>query len=229
MNSLVRMLTLVQRLAVVTASSAAMIAVGAGAAMAADSYGPPPPGPSVPGGYSVVVTSQTVGPSGGTIGPVRVGGLHVTLTVPAGAFPVRVQITVTHPNVSQIGSAGFAGYRALDGVGIQVQEHGSTYPGEFLKPLTMRDSSGRITSADVLVVWNGSAFVMASGAKIRPGLAADSFDSDPDFAVLRPTGKSIPGATGAPTGKPFLGEGLLAGSLLLAGAGGLAWSRRLAG
>lgn len=227
MKALVRLLTVIQRLAVVTLGAAALTTVAAGGALAADSYGPPPPPPSVPGGYFVVVTSQTIGPAGGTIGPVRVNGLHVTIRVPAGAFPVQVQITVTAPAISQIGSAGFVGYGAVSGVGIHVQEHGSTYPGDFLKPLIMHDSSGLITSSDVLVVWNGSAFVLARGAKIHSGSATDSFDSDPDFAVLRPTGAAIPGATSAPTGKPFLGQWILAAALVLLGAGGLARARRL--
>jgi hypothetical protein len=51
--------------------------------------------PTVPGGYSVVVTSQTITPAGGTNGPVTVDGASVTLIVPAGAFPVPVQITLT--------------------------------------------------------------------------------------------------------------------------------------
>lgn len=227
MKPLVRLLTMLRYLAIVTLGAAAMTTVAAGGALAADSYGPPPPPPSVPGGFFVVVTSQTIGPAGGTIGPVRVGALHMTLTVPTGAFPVPVQITVTAPTVSKIGSAGFAGYRAVLGVGIQVQEHGSTYPGTFLKPLTLRNSSSLITSSSIIVVWNGTAFVIDRGAKTRPGLGTVSFDSDPDFAVLRPTGVAIPGATSAPTGKPFLGQGILAAALVLLGTGGLARARRL--
>ena len=46
---------------------------------------------------------------------------------------------------------------------------------------------------------------------------------------LAPTGTAasgIPGGTGASTGKPFLGEGILAGLLLLLGAAGLSYARR---
>jgi hypothetical protein len=226
MLPLTRLLSVGRRSAIVTVGAAAMLLVAAGGALAADGYGPPPPPPPVPGGFSVVVTSQTLGPAGGIIGPVKVGTLHVTIRVPAGAFPVRVQITVTAPDVSQIGSAGFTGFRALGGVGIEVQEHGSTYPGDFLKPLTMHDSSGLITSSDELAEWNGSAFVLAPGVKIHTDSVSDSFDSDPDFVVLGPTSASIPGGTTAPTGKPFLGQGILAGVLLLLGAGGIVRARR---
>jgi hypothetical protein len=226
MTSSVRLLRLLGRPAIVAVGAAAILTAAAGAALAARDYGPPPPGPSVPGGFSVVVTSQTVGPEGGTIGPVAAGRLHVTLRVPAGAFPVRVQITVTSPNVSAIGDAGYVGFRAVAGVGIRVQEHGATYPGTFLKPLTMTVSSGLITESSVVVVWNGSAFVIDHAAVTRAGSGTVTFDSDPDFAVLAPTSAAIPGATTAPTGKPFLGEAIVAAALLLLGTSGLAYARR---
>ena len=68
-----------------------------------------------------------------------------------------------------------------------------------------------------------------SGATLAAGSATVTFDRDPNFAVLAPTGTAasgIPGATGASTGKPFLGEGILAGLLLLLGAAGLSYARR---
>ena len=52
----------------------------------------------------------------------------------------------------------------------------------------------------------------------RPGLRC------PDAAGAART--AIPGATSAATGKPLLGEGILAGVLLLLGASGLAFARR---
>jgi hypothetical protein len=216
-------------MAIATLGSAVLVVANAGGALAAVGYGPPgPPPPPVPGGYSVVVTSQTViGPAGGTIGPVNINGVAVTLTIPAGAFPVPVQITLTAPDLAAIGTAGFFGHSAVAGVGIQVQENGSPYPGTFLKPLTLTMSSSSITSSSIVVVWNGTAFVAESAATVTAGSATVSFDSDPDFAVLAPSGTgAIPGATTAATGKPFLGEGILAGLLLLLGATGLGYARR---
>ena len=55
-----------------------------------------------------MITSQTITPAGGTIGPIIVDGAIITLIVPAGAFPVPVQITMTAPNLFAIGVAGFA-------------------------------------------------------------------------------------------------------------------------
>ena len=223
----IKILNLGRMIAIATLGSAALVVASAGGAMAASGYGPPGPAPPpVPGSYSVVVTSQTIGPAGGTIGPVDVSGIPVTLTIPAGAFPIPVQITLTAPDLAAIGTSGFAGHSVVAGVGVQVQENGSTYPGTFLKPLTLTISSSSITSSSIVVVWNGTAFVAASGTTVTAGSAMATFDSGQDFAVLAPAG-GIPGATAASTGEPFLGEGILAGLLLLLGATGLGYAHRL--
>jgi len=211
--------------------SAVCVAGSVRAASAASSYGPPPPASGVapPGGYSDVVTSQTISTAGGTVGPVTVDGATVTLVVPAGAFPVSVQITLTGPDLFAVGSAGTTGYKAVAGVGIQVQKNGSTYPGTFLKPLALTIRSSSITSSSVVVAWNGTAFVTESDSTFTAGAAVVSFDTDPDFAVLSPSGTTattIPGATSSVTGKPFLGEGILAGLLVALGVTGLAIARR---
>jgi hypothetical protein len=217
-----------QRFAIVTLGGAAMLITGVGGALAAGGYGPAPPlPPRVPGGYQCMV-SRTLTPVGGTIGPVTIDGASVTLIVPAGAFPVPVQITLCAPELGARGNAGFRGFRVVAGVGIQVQENGSTYPGTFLKPLTLDVSSSSITASSIVVVWNGTAFVTVPDATARSGEVTASFDTDPDFAVLTPVGvapTAIPGATSAATGKPLLGEGILAGVFLLLGASGLGFAR----
>ena len=211
--------------------SAACVAGSVRAASAASNYGPPPPAAGLvpPGGYSGVITSQTITPAGGTIGRVTVDGATVSLVIPAGAFPVPVQITMTGPDLFAVGSAGTAGYKAVAGVGIQVQENGSTYPGTFLKPLSLTVRSSSITSSSVVMVWNGTAFVTEPDSTFTPGTAVIGFDTDPDFAVMSPlatTATTIPGATSSVTGKPFLGEGILAGLLVALGVTGLAIARR---
>jgi len=218
---------LTQGLGVMALAGTTLLTLEAGGARAASGYGgpPPPPPPSVPGGFFTVVTSVTIGPAGGTIGSVRVGALHVKLRIPAGAFPVRVQITLTAPNVAGIGSGGFAGFLALGGVGIQVQENGSPYPGTFLKPLLLKLTSPPVKHSAIAVVWNGTRFVTVPTATVRHGLVQLTFDTDPDFAVLTPT-SPIQGATSAATGKPVLGEAILAGTLILLGGGGLMTARR---
>jgi hypothetical protein len=223
----IRPRALVNGLALLALAGAGLIAGGAPAAQAASGYGPPPPSPPVPGGYFVVVTSVTVGPKGGKIGPVKVHGARVTLIVPAGAFPGKVQITLTAPSLTGIGDGGRTGYHAVGGVGILVQRHGTRYPGTFLKPLSLTISASSIKPSSIVVVWNRTRFVTVPGARVQRGSVRLSFDSDPDYAVLAPLAP-IRGATRAATGEPLLGEGVLAGALVLLGAGGLAYSRRRA-
>jgi hypothetical protein len=205
-----------------------MIVAGAGGALATGGYGPPPPAPPTPGGYLTVVTSQTIGPAGGVIGPVSVDGIPTTVTVPPGAFKGPAQVTLTAPSLAAIGDAGFAGLKAVAGVGIMVQQNGSNYKGTFHKRLALGMQSSSITSSSIDVVWNGTAFVAKPSAKDKKGTTTLTFGTDPDFAVLTPTKTStaaIPGATKASTGKPFLGEGILAALLLLLGVTGLGYAR----
>ena len=195
--------------------------------MAASTYGAPPPpaGVAPPGGFSGVVTSQTITPAGGTIGPLTVDGACVTLVIPPRAFPVSVQITITAPDLSAVGDAGFDGYKAVAGVGIQVQVNGLPYRGTFLKSLILTVCSSSITASSVVVVWKRTAFVTETDATVRAGVAVVRFDTDPDFAILSPAetpaAGPIPGATRPVTGKPVLGEGILAGALLALGATGI--------
>jgi hypothetical protein len=211
--------------------SVAFLGASGHAAGAASEYGPVPPpvGTAVPGFYTDVVTSQTITPAGGTIGPVTVDGATVTLVIPPGAFPFSIQITITQPYLFGVGNAGMAGYKTVAGVGILVQENGLPYPGTFLKPLTATIRTPLITSSSVMVVWDGAAFVPVSDSTVTSGAAVVSFDSDPDYAILAPlatTATTIPGATKAVTGKPFLGEGILACALVVLGVSGLAVGSR---
>jgi len=222
-----RLITYTIELTFIAAISAVCLAGSVRPAVAATDYGAPQPAPGVapPGGYSAVITSQTITPAGGTIGPVVVDGGTVTLLIPAGAFPVSVQLTVTGPKLFAVGDAGTAGYKAVAGVGIQVQENGSTYPGTFLKPLTLTIRSSSITSSNVVMGWNGAAFVTETDTTVASGVAVVRFDTDPDFAVLSPlatTAAAIPDATKSVTGKPLMGEGILACALIVLGASGLA-------
>lgn len=219
-----------QMFAIVMLAGATMLITGVGGALAAGGYGPPAPvALKVPGGYHCAVTSQTITPAGGSIGPVTIERASVTVIVPPGAFPVPVQITLCAPELWAIGNAGFRNFKVVAGVDIQVQQNGSTYPGTFLKPLTLIMSSSSITASSILTVWNGTSFVTDPDSTARSGEIKADFDTDPDFAVLTPARgatTAIPGATSAVTGKPLLGEGILAAAMLLLGASGLAVARR---
>ncbi len=212
------------QLLAITALAGTALMTAAGVAQAAQGYGPVPPPGGIPGGYFTVITTQTIGPTGGTVGPVSSGPLAVTVHVPAGAFPFPLRVTLTAPNTAGIGSAGFPGFQAFGGVGVFIGHNGVKYRAAFGHPVTVSMASTSVASSDIAAVWNGSAFVRTG--TVSSGVAVASFDSDPAFAVLRPTGGAILGGTSAVTGKPLLGEGLLAATLLLAGIGGLIHVRR---
>ena len=136
---------------------------------------------------------------------------------------------MTAPDLGAISNAGFRGFKVVAGEGIQAQEIGSAYPGLFLKPLPLDTSSSSITASSILAVWNGTAFVTDPDITALSGELKAGFDTDSDFAVLTPASgatTAIPGATRAVTGKPLLGEGILAAVLLLLGASGLEFARR---
>lgn len=113
------------------------------------SYGPPPPpGGTPPGGFSCIITSQTIGPSGGTIGPLGDGALTVTITIPPNTFPEAVTVTISEP----FGSGqcqgyplrGMRGYSLIGGVGIEVSV-GNTAFTHFRHPLLLQ--IGRVNVA----------------------------------------------------------------------------------
>jgi hypothetical protein len=221
----------VSKLSVIAAVAGMAVFCAVGPAYAATSagsqYGPPPVPAGVPGGFMAVVTSVTIGPAGGTIGPVTVDGASLMVTIPAGAFPGPVQISVTAPDLSAITPP--AGFTNVTGFGIQVGMNGAPYPGTFLKPITATVSSPGITATSAVLVWNGTAFVPETTATEAAGTATVSFDTDPQFVVATPitvVPKKVPSAVTPVTGEPFLGEGVLAGGLLVLGSGGLVFALR---
>jgi hypothetical protein len=176
------------RAAAVALGSAALALSGFAQSPANAAYGPPPPPTTPPpGGFRNIVASETVDPGGGILGPFGVNGLQVTITVPRHAFPVPVQVTITAPDVSAIGNAGFRRYLALGGVGVLIQVNGTTYPGAFRRGVTLDMTSPGISRADLVVVWNGERFVIV-GARERSDTEALRFysEAEEDFAVLMP-------------------------------------------
>ena len=183
---------LAQKLAIV-ALGAAALAIGTGQ-LPALAYGGPPP-PPAPGGYTVLVTSQTIGPDGGVIGPVRVDVCSVALTVPRGTFKSQVQITITAPTVQDIGDGGQPGYRAVCGVGVLIQVDGQPYTGGFGHELILDISGINITHNARVVVWNGTEFVHVAATIAGPTVRVRFSGSNEDFAVLVPGGGSQSGSS----------------------------------
>ena len=144
------------------------------------------PALSLPG-FTTVLTSQTVGPAGGTIGPVSCdGGTHI-LTIPPGAFPTTVQITLFCGNLAQLSPFAFTGFTLESALGVTVTLHGAVYPGTFLRPLTLVVRQASLTAASVVGDWNGASFTLDTNSTAAPGVLTVSFDTDPDFGYMTPT------------------------------------------
>jgi hypothetical protein len=176
---------LAQTLATV-ALGAATLAIAYAGQLPALAYGPPPP-PPAPGGFQSVVTSTTIGPGGGVVGPIEVDGCKVAVTVPAGTFSTPVQVTITAPSVSGIGDGGHPGYHAVCGVGVSITVNGKAYAGKYGHSLVLT-ISGFVRPGDRVAEFNGKTFVFV-GATVRGISAQISFQgSGEDFAVLAPGG-----------------------------------------
>ena len=192
-------------------------------------YGPPPPPPPSLPGFTTVITSVTIGPAGGTIGPVASDGAEFTLTIPAGAFPEDVQITLLAGDLALLGPHAFTGFTLVTAIGIEVELNGAAFPGTFLMPLTLTATDPALNASSVVGIWNGTAFINDTNETSAPGVVTVSFDSDPDFGFMSPTTtpkKPVHHATTPVTGKPLMGEAILAGALFALGIGGLGISRR---
>jgi hypothetical protein len=198
-----------RRLAGAVIIAGSLLLSGPGTALAA--YGPPPPPtgePPVPGRFTEVVTSQTVGDAGKLITHLNLDGLDGSLYIPPGDFVVPVQITVTEPLLKEsigttaypagggpalrgecgsgagIGDAGFHGWCAVGGAGIIVQINGADDTARFRKPMILTfDWKPKIT--DLVVRWNGRHFVDVRKAVTQPRDAKVRVYRDNDYLVLR--------------------------------------------
>lgn len=168
-------------------------------------YGPPPPTPApVPGGFSEVVTSQSVGPAGKDLAHLHLDDVIGNLRIRRGTFQGEVQVTVTEPFVQDnmapavafarrhracghqagLGNAGFRGYCAIGGAGILVQEDGgSDFPGRYGKPMILRFSWGPDLHT-IVAMWNGRRFVKAPHARIHGHSDQVRVHANGDFVVL---------------------------------------------
>jgi hypothetical protein len=186
-----KMRTFGRALAVLTAALTAMTGsyeTGAAAsAMVPRGYGPPPPGGgSPPGGFGNVIASLTISPDGLVVGPVDTGKARLAVTIPAGAFPAAVQVTLTSSGLPSPGRARLRGYTPVAGAGTQVQQNGLPFPGPFSRPLTADFRSPLITPSSIVLVWNGTKFVTDTAATVASGSATVSFETSSDFLVFSP-------------------------------------------
>jgi hypothetical protein len=141
----------------ITAVGAILAAVLIGTSATALAYGPPPPPPpGPPGGYECIVTSETISPSGGIVGPLQVGTILVTLTIPPGAFSEPAQVTITEPYSLSGGCNGgfmpaFRHLRVVGGVGV-LAEIGNSPVRYFPTPLFIRIQETKIIGFSTLEV-----------------------------------------------------------------------------
>lgn len=216
------------------ASIAGVVAMGSTVAYAAGSgYAPGtttvPTG--TPGGFTQVVTAQTITPTTKTTDiSVSVDNTPASIAVATGTFSTTAQVVVTSPVLSQVtaslSSLGLPGYIAIAGLGINVVNTADLpLTGTFLKPITITVHNAAIKPGDKIVEWNAQGtFSTVTSATVGNGVASWSFQQDPAFAVVAPS-TLVPGATSPVTGKPFLAEGAL-GALLVAVGAGVLWQTR---
>lgn len=219
----------------------AATAFGAGTAYAAGSgysaggQGTVPAG--TPGGFSQVITTQTISPSttSTTTFSVPVNGATVQVSVPAGTFGnTPVQAVVTAPVLSSVtaalGSYGLGGDQTLGGFGLSIfnPATGQPFAGTFAHPVTITVTNSVFQAGDkVLEFFSNGTVSVDSTAVVVNGSVTVSFSTDPGFAVVGTKSASVvPGATTPVTGKPFLAEGASAVALVGVGAGVMMWSRR---
>lgn len=192
-----------RRLAGAVIAAGSLLMSWPGAALAA--YGPPPltEEPPVPGGFTEVVTSQTVGAAGKLITHLNLDGLDGSLYIPPGDFTIPVQVTITEPVLKEsisttaysssrgecgtgtgIGDAGFHGYCAVGGAGIIVQINGVDDTARFRKPMILTfDWKPKIS--DIVVRWNGRHFVDVRKAVTQARDAKVRVYRGNDYLVLR--------------------------------------------
>jgi hypothetical protein len=155
-------------------------------------YGPPPPPPTSLPGFTTVVTSVTICPEGGIVGPATVDGASAELIVPPGAFSTCVQVTIFEGDLATIKGAVFSGFAAITAIGVQVTLNGTKVAGTFAKPLTLIVDDLDITAASIATTWNGVSLLPYPDATATAGEMQITFDTDPDFAVLTPASEEEP-------------------------------------
>ena len=106
--------------------------------------------------------------------------------MPPGTFSTQVQLTITAPNVLEIGNAGDPGYRAICGIGIGITVNGTIYTGTFGHQLTLTIPGFAIKHGDRVVLWNGTSFGFVPATVSSIGVQFSFTGSGEDFAVLAP-------------------------------------------
>ena len=161
-------------------------------------YGPGvPTGPTnAPGGYTSVVTAQTVGSGGGVVTG-TVPGATVAVHVPAGSFSRAVIIEVTAPSLGGINAAlshlGFGHYTDITGAGVKVlNQNGTPYTGTFDHSLSVVMHGGGVSRGDVAIEFTSRTHAVRVPVTVSGRTATVRIGSDPDLAILKPKARHNP-------------------------------------
>jgi hypothetical protein len=167
------------------AAASALVVVAAASA----DYGPvAPPGPPVPGGFSVVIASRTIGPGGGSLSATT-GHAAVRLAVPAHALTRRVQFTITRPRLSGLRAATPKGQRLIVGFALLANDsNGRQIRGWFSRRPVVLTLSGRaLTRTAQVFAWSpGRHRFVRYAAVIRAGKVVISTRHFGEFLVVSP-------------------------------------------
>jgi hypothetical protein len=167
--------------------------------------------PGLPG--SVVTTCTLTAAASSCVA--TIGGNTITINIPAGDLPPGAQLVIT----SITGDTPIDGTPVLE-FALGVFNNGAKITTSFAQPLTVTVSGADITSSTKVFEQTSTGFTPV-GAVTQTGALSFPVSADPAFQLDNSPTASVPiaGATLAVTGKPFLGEELLAGSLVLLGSG----------
>jgi hypothetical protein len=137
-------------------------------------YGPvAPPGLAVPGGFSIIVASKTIGPAGGVVKGTT-GRTTIQLTVRPQTLARPVQFTLTRPRLSQLSRYVPKGWRLTTGFALLTnQVNGVPISSRFSStPAGIVISDPRINQNTVIGAWNPSVarFTLVS-ARVQNGRA----------------------------------------------------------
>jgi hypothetical protein len=185
-------------------------------------------GPTTPTGFTDIVTTQTVQPSGGTV-TATAGSTTVKVVVPSGALATPFQVVVTSGTTSDLSGLP-SGAQPTLAIGIGFEQNGQKVTSTFNTPITVTITDSSITTAEQVVVYDPSTgtYVPVSQATnvanlvVTNGQVTFQVLADPYIALLAATSAAAPapavgGATTPVTGVPIVTEAAVGGVLVIAG------------
>jgi hypothetical protein len=188
------------------------------------------PGPGASGGggnggsgnpapNSTTCPTITINP--GTGGSGSCNGVTVTLPAQPAGPCLNIIATITVNAVGAIAPpnppAGFHQVYAVT-VAFTCSNTGAKYTGSFTPTATVTVTNPSIQPGQPIFEFAGGTWSQVTNATVTAGSATFSVAGDPQFVFYAP---AISGATLAVTGKPVVGEGILAGALFALGLLGM--------